>query len=49
MKQILLIFRSLFSRLGLLSTPQPQQLDFLATLESPAHPQGREPLRSLSK
>ncbi len=54
MKQILhsfrsLSFRSLFTRLGFLSAPQPEQLDFLATLETPGYPQEREKHRGLSK
>lgn len=49
MKLILLSFRSLFTRLGLRTPPQPQQLDFLSTLEASGYAQEGEKLRSLSK
>ena len=49
MKQLLLLFRPLFARLGFFSAPQPRQLDFLSTLETPGYPRERERHPRLSK
>ena len=49
MKHILRSLRLLFARLGFLSAPEARQLDFLASLETPGHPQQSDRLRSLSK
>jgi hypothetical protein len=49
MKQILRSFRSLFARLGLLSAAEPQQLDFLSTLEITESDKATDRRHSLSK
>jgi hypothetical protein len=49
MKQLLLLLRPLLARLGLFSAPQPRQLDFLSTLETPGYPRERERHPRLSK
>jgi hypothetical protein len=49
MKHILHSLRLLLARLGFLSAPETRQLDFLAMLETPGHPQQSDRLRSLSK
>ena len=49
MKNILRSLRLLFARLGFLPAPEARQLDFLAMLEAPGHPQQCDRFRSLSK
>jgi hypothetical protein len=49
MKLILVSFRALFARLVSRTPPQPQQLDFLSTLEASGYAQEGEKLRRLSK